>query len=489
MNQPMRPRGTRDWRGPELDAQLRVEDACAQVFTRFGCEPVRPPSFEDFALLESRYGAAIRERLFTFHADREYALRPDLTGPVARMVLDGELAGAALPYRLSYVGSCWRYERSQELRWREFRQAGVEIVGAPAGAADEELLDCALAVLEALGVTEVRVRLAHAGLLSGWLAAREDTAPHVSRLLADLDALDRVLVRAADADPQWVAAKWAELATRQRAALRFGEDAVPRSMRVDDVAAPTDPAAGASLLIDAARVTTSALWVRELGLPGALVERLLGLVSLTATADRIEELLSDALEVPEVRAAHAELLRAWERMPSAWRSRTELAPGSVRGLAYYTGLTFEIEAPAFGGQKQLCGGGRFDRMIADLGGPSLAAAGFAFGVERLAAAMGREQTAPPRERAVWVAAMDDGARDGAAELAARLRRGGVLVLTDLLGGGLAEQLGQAVSAKARAAVLVGAPGGSVAVKWLDERRQQDVSPDDLLAHLDAGGGA
>ncbi|GMV43262.1 MAG: hypothetical protein AMXMBFR64_49780 [Myxococcales bacterium] len=484
MDQPTRPRGTRDWRGPDLEAHLLVEQTCGHVFERFGCERVRPPSFEDFALLESRYGAAIRERLFTFHADREYALRPDLTGPVARMVASGALDGAPLPYRLSYVGACWRYERSQDLRWREFRQAGVEFVGAPEGAADDELLDCALAVLEALGVTDVRVRLGHAGLLAGWLGAREDTAPHVARVLADLDALDRVRVRAADADPQWLAATHAALAARQRAALRFGPEAVPRALRMDAESVGT--VGGAAKVLDVARATTRALWVLELGLPEALADRLLAV--LAATAPDMEAVLSEALEVPCVRVANAELARAWGRMAPSWRAKAELAPGSVRGLAYYTGLTFELDAPAFGGQKQLCGGGRFDRMIGDLGGVAHPAAGFAFGVERLAAAMVRERALPARPRAVWVAAADDRSRDGAADEAARLRRAGVPVVTDLLGRTLAEQIGQASSMGARAVVIVG-PGEGRAIRWLDERRQEAVGADELAVRLGAGGDA
>lgn len=483
MNQPLRPRGTRDWRGPELEAHKLVEATCERVFRCFGCEPVRPPAFEDYALLESRYGAAIRERLFTFHADREYALRPDLTGSVARMVADG-LAGAP-PFRLSYVGSCWRYERSQDLRWREFRQAGVELVGAPAGAADRELLDCTLAVLEAVGVGQVVVRLGHAGLLAGWLASRADTAPHAARLLADMDALDRVAVRAADADPQWLAAKWADVAVGQRAAQRFAADAVPERLRVAG-AAPDDAAAGSALLLEAARETTRALWLRELGLGEGIAGRLLDLVAGSTTA-RIEAVLGDALDVAPVREGLAELVRLAEGLPGAWRSRVELAPGFARGLAYYTGITFEVEAPAFGGQKQLAGGGRFDRMIADLGGPALPAAGFAFGVERLAAARALEAGEVARARAVWVAAADDGGRDEAARVAGDLRRQGLVVLTDLAGASLAEQLGRASADGARAAVLVAAEG--LAVRWLDERRQQPVTRDGLLAALAAEPGA
>lgn len=482
MNQPLRPRGTRDWRGPELEAHRHVEATCERVFASFGCEPVRPPAFEDYTLLESRYGAAIRERLFTFHADREYALRPDLTGSVARMAADGALG--APPHRLSYVGSCWRYERSQELRWREFRQAGVELVGAPAGAADRELLDCALAVLEAVGVEQVQVRLGHAGLLAGWLASRPDTADHAARLLADMDALDRVAVRAADADPQWLAAKWADVAARQRVALRFGPDALPDRLRVEGLP-PEDAASGSTLLLEAARETTRALWVRELGLGGAVVERLLGLVAVGTTAAQVEAVLGDAKDVAAVRDGLGELHRLEASLPARWRERVELAPGSARGLAYYTGLTFEIEAPAFGGQKQLCGGGRFDRMIADVGGPSLPAAGFAFGVERLAAAMVRERGAVPGRRMVWVAAADDAAREDAARVAAELRRQGVGVVTDLVGVSLAEQLGRASADGARAAVLVGGPGG-LAVRWLDERRHQAVGRAALAAVLEAG---
>ena len=482
MSPTMRPRGTRDWRGVELHAQRHVEAVAERVFRSFGCEPVRPPSFEAYHLLESRYGEAIRERLFTFYADREYALRPDLTGPVARMVVEGELAGRPLPHKLSYAGSCFRYERSQDLRYREFRQAGVEICGAPAPLADPELLECALTVLDELGIEGAVLRLGHAGLLAGFLDALPSVRPHKARLVRDLDALHRVVVRAADADPAYLAAKRSDLAARQRALLRFGEAVLPAEARID--AAPQGESLGAAdleelagVLPEVAEATYRAAWATELGLLGEVVDRVMALVAADAGVDAIAGVLGETLSEEAVHSSLSELGRLTEALPARWSDRAVLCPGASRGLAYYTGMTFEIELPAFGGQKQLCGGGRFDRLIAELGGPDLPAAGFAFGVERLAAAMRATASAPAAPRPIYVAAVDDAVRGAASEVARELRAAGHTVHKDLIGIGFREQLGQADALASWAVVVVGPEElerRAVAIRWLDSRKQEEV---------------
>jgi histidyl-tRNA synthetase len=492
MTLPMRPRGTRDWRGPDLHAQLHVEARCRHVFATFGFEPVRPPGFEAYHLLESRYGEAIRERLFTFYADREYALRPDLTGPVARMVVDGVLRGEPLPYALSYVGPCWRYERSQELRYREFRQAGVELVGAPAGEADGEMLACAAAVLDELGLTEPTFRLGHAGLLGGHLRSMPETAPHADRLLRELDGLHRVGARLVDAEPSFVRSLHADLLARQQAVLRFGDSALPRSLAVPEELSEEDLGAFAAIAPQRMAAILRASWNVELGVPPGVAERMITLATIAAQPGELEEALGDALAEPDVRTAFEQLVALPDRLPAAWRRRATLAPGAARGLAYYTGMTFEIELAAFLGQKQICGGGRFDRLTADLGGRALPAAGFAFGIERLAAAVVREGRAPARRRPVYVAAVDPAGRVQAVELAHVLRSRGLAVHRDLLSLPLNEQLGEATSRGAFAAVLLGPDErtrGAASVRWLDERRQEELPLDALAGALQAGGGA
>jgi histidyl-tRNA synthetase len=160
--------------------------------------------------------------------------------------------------------------------------------------------------------------------------------------------------------------------------------------------------------------------------------------------------------------------------------------GIVRGLDYYTRTVFEVHYPALGARSALCGGGRYDHLLRDLGGPDLPSVGFAIGftgtllvLEELGLDRGLVQSPPE----VYVAAADEAGRATVFELAEELRAAGVGAVFDLESKGLKAQMKAAGKAGHRLAVLVGSEElarGVVTVKQLDRREQSEAPRAQLL---------
>ena len=164
----------------------------------------------------------------------------------------------------------------------------------------------------------------------------------------------------------------------------------------------------------------------------------------------------------------------------------------VRGLDYYTRTTFEILAGNIGAQNAILGGGRYDGLVKQLGGPDRVGIGFAAGIERLVLAMPDESGALQR-RPLFVAAMGDAARESALALLRDLRRAGLEAHMEYEGRSIKSQMKRADRLKAAFALIVGEDelaAGVVSVKNMTTGEQARVSRDAAVDHcraLVAGG--
>ena len=141
-----KPAGTNDFLPEQMVQRNFVENIVRETFETYGYAQVQTPLFESFALLSAQSGEEIRHKMFTFvGSDRvDYALIPELTAPVCRLIANGELQHLPYPYKLYYIGQCARQEPitdGAEVK-REFRQAGVELIGPASAHADAEILRC-----------------------------------------------------------------------------------------------------------------------------------------------------------------------------------------------------------------------------------------------------------------------------------------------------------------------------------------------------------
>jgi len=165
-----RPRGTRDFLPEEVKKRRKVENVIRETFEKFGYFEIITPTFENLDLITAKSGDEIREGIYHFKdkSNRDLALRPELTAPVMRLYVN-EMQKRPKPVKLYYIGNCFRYERSQAGRYREFFQAGVESIGSPNPVADAEVIALAVKTLENLGLKKFRTSIGHIGILRGIL--------------------------------------------------------------------------------------------------------------------------------------------------------------------------------------------------------------------------------------------------------------------------------------------------------------------------------
>ncbi len=165
-----RPRGTRDFGPDQMAVRRHVESKMRSVLQNFGYNEVQTPTFEHLDLFVAKSGPQVVDQIYAFRdkGDRELALRPELTAPVMRFY-QAELRNEPKPLRIFYFGNCFRYERPQKGRYREFWQMGLEYIGKRSPLAYAEVITAALSALKSVGLQGYIVRVGDVGLLRNLL--------------------------------------------------------------------------------------------------------------------------------------------------------------------------------------------------------------------------------------------------------------------------------------------------------------------------------
>jgi histidyl-tRNA synthetase len=504
-----RVRGTVDVLPPEQTHLQHVERRMAAVFAAFGYQPLGVPVIEHTELFLRKSGEELAARLFAFtFRNRRICLRPELTASIMRAYVNA-LQNAPLPLRLSYGGPVFRYEKPQRGRYRQFTQVGVELIGAAGPLADAEVIGLACETLRAVGLTTFRVILGHIGVIAALLEHLRLDERIRSYLLAHLDEVGeetttQILGRLAELYPTLTGA------SRPDAALW-------------DMATPQPSAELLTLLAELGE-ERARLVVRELlASIGLRIET--GGRSADEIVTRLVAKLSHEDQTPRVRTALAfiaELREARGSPPEVFHTLRELlkrhglsaaplaeveaivgylrsygvAPDQIvvdlslaRGLEYYTGAIFEIYHRGWHGDDQVCGGGRYDDLVRALGGRrDVPACGFAFGLERVRAALLAEgqQAAAPEPPDILVAPVTEADAEATILLARWLRSCGLVVELDVRARGPRAALQHADSTGIPFVALIGedeARSGSVRLRDMAERAERLVPLDDLVATL------
>lgn len=427
-----RPIGTRDFAPAEMEVRRRVEGQMRSVFQRFGYREVATPAFEDLRLFTEKSGQGIIDELYNFKdkGDRDLTLRPELTAPAMRLYFQ-EHFNDPKPIKWYYHGACYRYDRPQAGRYREFWQFGCEQIGAGTPLAYAELMALGDAVMHEVGLKSRDFYVGHVKILKHCVEAFGFDAPLRGALMRAIDKDDRAEVK--------------RLADSKKGC----EAALDRLLLVMD--APTVAAARHALLLNE-----------------------------TANPPEADaELLADLKDL-ETCLTH---------LKSFGVEGVKLNLGIARGLDYYTGTVFEMHCPVLGAQKQLLGGGGYD-LSGVFGGQPTPTMGFGLGFDRTIVALEKEGHEFPKEPGpvVYFASLSESATAKVLPIVAQLRAAGVACDLDLLGRkpGAAAKHADAVGAKHL--VIVGdrdLESGKVQVKELATGNQKEVALTRLAEHFAA----
>jgi histidyl-tRNA synthetase len=442
----------RDFLPEDVRRREYVIGVIADVYRRYGFEPLETPAVENIETLLGKYGEEGDRLIFKIlkrgeegrqSGEADLALRYDLTVPLARVV--AEYRGA-LPrvFKRYQVQPVWRADRPQKGRFREFYQCDVDIVGSRSPIVEAELCAAVSDVLERLGFEDFTIRLNDRRVLSGLLEAAGLAPDQHGTALVAIDKLDKI----------GIAGVREELGARGVA---------------DDVAARLVAVFAHPAAVSAGGVGPSRAWHDLLAAwtGGTLESAGLNVTLGAAPAD------------VQTAKASLESILALSGETSAGR-HMQLDLSLARGLSYYTGAIMEISVPDLAGS--LGGGGRYDGLIGMFLGEQIPACGFSLGLERILVVMGERRMFPPAFTSVPADVLmtvwsPERAADAIA-LAAALRRDGLRVDVYPDADKLGKQFKYASSRHIPFVAVIGddeAARGEVTIKDLNTGEQRTVA--------------
>ena len=159
-----RPRGTQDVIPSESHKWQNIEMVCRDTAEQFGFKEIRTPTFEDTGLFVRSVGDTtdvVQKEMYTVSAmgDSEFTLKPEGTAGVIRAMLENGIINDGVPQKLFYITPCFRHEKPQAGRLREFHQFGCEMVGPSSPSADADIIALAKSVIDRLGIKDVTLHL------------------------------------------------------------------------------------------------------------------------------------------------------------------------------------------------------------------------------------------------------------------------------------------------------------------------------------------
>ena len=426
-----KPTGTNDFLPDQMVQRNFVENIVRETFETYGYAQVQTPLFESFALLSAQSGEEIRHKMFTFvGSDRvDYALRPELTAPVCRLIANGELKHLPYPYKLYYIGQCARQEPitdGAEVR-REFRQAGVELIGPVSAHADAEIITLPIRVLEKLNVSHTKLRIGNTSVFREIFKQGALDPKDQAEMIWDIDHL----VSLRNESELWDLETLRDALNMLRRLQGSDYQGAYKieTVSIQELTESTAPALAEKLPI-IAEETYKARWHCYFNVSEEIAQCCIDVSKVCGDKNTVmtawETRLGDTAQ-----AARQELLALCDCLENYGITDFEINLGITRGFDFYTGTVFQIELSEK--RLPLCGGGRYDNLIASFGGSSIPGAGFAFQFDALVEAFTDTNKATVSGRKDYFIAAET--PEGIAEaqrLAETLRKAGKNVEVDLM---------------------------------------------------------
>ncbi len=379
------PKGTKDLLPSQVHKYQYIESVSAQVAEFYGYKEIRTPTFEHTELFTRSVGDTtdiVQKEMYTFmdKGDRSITLRPEGTAGALRAVIEKGLLNEALPLKLFYQLSCFRYEKPQAGRFREFHQFGVELLGAPLPSADVEIISMVDTLLGKLGITDIHLEINSIGCPS--------CRPQYNQKLVDfLNSHSDKLCKTCN------------------------ERLVKNPMRVLDCK------------VESCKEITK---------------------DAPVSLDHLCE---------ECDSHHSTVKSMLDAMDINYKENS----GIVRGLDYYTKTVFEFISDKIGSQGTVCGGGRYDGLLEQLGAKPTPGIGFGMGIERLVSVMENCGAEFPEPECcdIYIAPMGVDAQVYAMKMVNNMRRHFIYAETDIVGRSLKAQMKYADKIGAKYTIVLG----------------------------------
>ncbi|BBG24454.1 histidine--tRNA ligase [Sulfuracidifex tepidarius] len=360
-------RGMKDYVGNEAKEIVYLENFFREVMESANYTEVISPVIEDFSLFSIKGGEELRKTMYTFKdkADRELTLRPEITPAIARVYLD-RLQSLPKPVKLYYIGTVYRYDEPQYGRYREFRQAGVEVLGAEGSYADILVINDLYNFYDKIGMNKIisinlnNIRLIRRILES--MEVPEEAQEHILHLI-DKGFLDDALKEI------------------NKSASKYKENA--------------------DIIFD-----------------------------ILSAGEISESKLEEMVKTYHQFSDDFSYLSSIYSNCKSLGIPVKLNMGLVRGLAYYTGIIFEVKSPDV--TFSIAGGGRYDKLIELYGGSKTPAVGFAVGIERTILA-GRNYIKIPEKPKIIIFNINNKSFEFSIKIASLLRKENYIVDIDIKG--------------------------------------------------------
>ncbi len=408
-----KPRGTMDIFPEESYVWQIIENKARDVASRFGFGEIRTPTFEDLTLFKRGVGEVtdvVQKEMYTFkdREDRVFALRPEGTASVVRAIIENGKASDAMPLKYYYIINCFRYEKPQAGRSREFFQFGTEMFGTKDASADATVIALASTLISELGIKGVKLHINSIGC--------PECRPRYREALVDY--------------------------------FKSHEDKLCDTCKE--------------------RLKTNPLRVLDCKSPICS--------ELAKDAPSTIDYLCDECD------NHFKELKSYlEAQGIEYSVDTRI----VRGLDYYTKTVFEFICEGIGAQSTVCGGGRYDGLMEQLGGPSLPGIGFGMGLTRIILAMKESGAIKENENApvLYVAPMGVNARAEAIKIVSKLRARGVYAECDICARSLKAQMKYADKIGAKYTLILGdseLESGKAQLKSMANSTQEEISLENVV---------
>jgi len=410
------PKGTKDVMPQEAYKWHYLEEKFAETCRKYGFQEIRTPVFEHTELFHRGVGDTtdiVQKEMYTFKdfAGRSITLRPEGTSPVVRAYVEHKEYAGIQPNKYYYNIPCFRYEKPQSGRLREFHQFGVETFGTTDMMADAEIIAIGYDFIKSMGITDVKLEINSVGCPK---CRGEHRTALKDFLKPKFDQLCPTCQERYNTNP----------------------------MRILDCKSPIDQ-------------------------------------ELVQGAPMMLDYLCD-----ECRTAFEELKANLD----AFGIEYEVNPKIVRGLDYYTKTAFEFVTTKIGAQGTVCGGGRYDGLVEEIGGPSTPGVGWGMGKERMLMTMEACGFEIPKEPGteVFIAYMGDAGKMAALKLMKELRDADISVQMDVMGRNLKNQFKHANRIGAAKTIVIGdseLESGKLTIKDMESGEQTEVAIDGIVDAL------